>query len=419
MQQPAPTLRSRSFGALVGAQFLGAFNDNLFKALILLLAARVLFPGEDRQALATICFALPFVVFSGLAGELSERFSKRRIIVAMKVAEILVMGLGAVALTAKSWPLLLATLGLMGTQSAFFGPSKYGVIPELVDHQRLLPANGVISMTTFVAVLIGTALAGPLLDRYPDDLGVPAAICAGIAVVGTAFAAAMRPLAPRRPDLRIPLNPFGGIAGTFRELATDRSIVAMVFVNSFFWFNGSVVQQAINGLGAPGFLDLAADENWMLSTLQVTLALAIILGSSAVPLVAKLIPVPKMVATGAVVMMTAQIVLVGVGPVLDRAAGGWYLAIGALALVGFFGAWFYVPVTTFLQEAPPDGARGKTMAVVNFVNWVFILLGGAFYFLAPVIGPGVCAAASGTMMAGYLLSQRRWVGRLADTTGAG
>jgi hypothetical protein len=193
----------------------------------------------------------------------------------------------------------------------------------------------------------------------------------------------------------------------------------MVFVNSFFWFNGSVVQQAINGLGAPGFLDLAADENWMLSTLQVTLALAIILGSSAVPLVAKVLPVPKMVATGAVVMMTAQIALVGVGPVLDRAAGGWYLAIGALALVGFFGAWFYVPVTTFLQEAPPDGARGKTMAVVNFVNWVFILLGGAFYFLAPVIGPGVCAAASGTMMAGYLLSQRRWVGRLADTTGAG
>jgi MFS family permease len=135
-------LRNRSFVWFTTAQFLGAFNDNLFKQLVLLLAALWLFPGQDKQAIATITFALPFLLFSGIAGELSERFSKRTVIVWMKLLEVVTMLGGATALQLRSWPLLLAVLFLMGTHSAFFGPSKYGIVPEIVEAKGLMSANG-------------------------------------------------------------------------------------------------------------------------------------------------------------------------------------------------------------------------------------------------------------------------------------
>ena len=158
----------KSFHALVGTQFLGAFNDNLFKQLMLLLAASYLFQGRDLQGLAFAIFSLPFVLFSGIAGDLSERFSKRTIIVQMKVAEIAVLLLGVIAFVFLSWPFMLVVLFLMGMQSAIFGPSKYGVIPELIPAGRLLRANGMIAMTTFMAILLGQAFAGPLLDGFGE-----------------------------------------------------------------------------------------------------------------------------------------------------------------------------------------------------------------------------------------------------------
>ncbi|MDP7302897.1 MAG: MFS transporter, partial [Pirellulaceae bacterium] len=95
-----PLLRDRSFLGMMATQFLGAFNDNLFKQLMLLLAIPVGAAAaveKDRQAVATIVFAIPFILFSGYAGFLSDRFSKRRIIVLAKVAEIVVMMLGLIA----------------------------------------------------------------------------------------------------------------------------------------------------------------------------------------------------------------------------------------------------------------------------------------------------------------------------------
>jgi len=179
-----PGDRPRDFRALVGAQLLGAFNDNLFKQLLLLMAALTLFPGQDKQGLAFAVFALPFIIFSGMAGDLSERFSKRSIIWRMKLAEIVVMGLGLWALQIQSWAFLLGVLFLMGLQSAFFGPSKYGVIPELVGPSKLVRANGTIAMTTFMGVLFGQALAGPLLDNFGDTLWIVGLVCVAFAIVG-------------------------------------------------------------------------------------------------------------------------------------------------------------------------------------------------------------------------------------------
>lgn len=407
---------NRSLQGFVGAQFLGAFNDNLFKQLILFLAARRLFPGEDQQGVAFAVFALPFVLFSGMAGDLSERWSKRRIIVAMKVAEIAIMAAGALALQMADWGFLLAVLFVMGLQSAFFGPSKYGVIPEIVRRGDLLAANGVVSMTTFLAILLGQALAGPLLDGFGDALWVTGAVCTALAVAGTGFALRMTPLAPRDPSRRVGPSPFGSLFATIAELRADRGVFAVLLLHSVFWFDGGVLQQAITGLGGPMGLNLGPDENTLLSGLLVVLATSIIAGSLLVPVAARRIPVGRLAFGGLVVMVVAQAALTLVGPVVSRAAGGWWLAAALLAVIGLAGAGFVVPVQTFLQHAPPEGARGRTFAVNNFLNFLFLFLAGGWYlgFTRLALPPALAAAAAGVVLLGAALTARPHVARLGE-----
>ncbi len=404
-----PLSSNRSFQGHVGTQFFGAFNDNLFKQLILFLAARDLFPGQDKQGIAFAVFSLPFVLFSGVAGDLSERFSKRTIIVLMKVAEIGIMLAGAIALQQRSWTGMLLVLFVMGAQSAFFGPSKYGVIPELVGKERLLSANGIISMTTFLSILLGQAAAGPLLDRYGQQLWVTGAWCVGFAAVGTAVALLIRPLPALRPQMPIRRNPFGSVLDSIRELRSDRRVFRVLLLNSVFWFNGGVVQQALVGLGAPSYLSIPSDQNWRLSLLLVALATAIIVGSVCVPVVAKRIRPGKLIAFGAVAMLVCQATLA-----LTISAFGADAYVPSLVIVsalGFTGAFFAVPVQTFLQDAPEQGTRGKTFAVNNFLNFTCIFLAGAYYLGSSKlhVHPGFAATLSAGAMCTLLLVVRKSV----------
>src|SRR5918996_1001269 len=163
--------RDTSFRGMATTQFLGAFNDNLFKQLILLLAtptAAQLASGgaADRQAEAQVVFAASFLIFSGVAGYLSDRFSKRPVVILSKVAEIVVMLLGLIGFLyygVVGFGGMLFVLFLMGTQSAFFGPAKYGILPEMIRKSDLPRGNGIFLMLTFLAIIFGVALAGGLL----------------------------------------------------------------------------------------------------------------------------------------------------------------------------------------------------------------------------------------------------------------
>ncbi|HNS97096.1 MAG TPA: MFS transporter [Polyangiaceae bacterium] len=405
----SPLRANRSFQGHVATQFFGAFNDNLFKQLILFLAARELFPGQDKQGIAFAVFSLPFVLFSGVAGDLSERFSKRTIIVLMKVAEIGIMLAGAVALQQRAWTAMLVVLFIMGAQSAFFGPSKYGIIPELVGKQRLLSANGIISMTTFLSILLGQAAAGPLLDRYGQQLWITGAWCVGVAVVGTGVALLIRPLPALRPTMPIRKNPFGSVIDGFRQLRSDPRVIHVLLLNSLFWFNGGVVQQALVGIGAPAYLDIPLDQNWRLSLLLVSLATSIIVGSVCVPIVAKAIRPGKLIAFGAVAMLVCQASLT-----VSISAWGpqaYSTCVVLVAILGFTGAFFAVPVQTFLQDAPEQGTRGITFAVNNFLNFSFIFLAGAFYLTSAKIqlSPGFAATLAAVAMCSVLWVVRKSV----------
>ena len=176
-----PLLRDASFWGLTATQFLGAFNDNLYKQLLLLLFVAVPHgeQTQDWQSLALVMFSLPFILFSGFAGFLSDRYSKTRVIVFAKVAEIAIMAAGAAGfwamgqygLTGPIIGVLSAVLFCMGAQSAFFGPGKYGILPELFRDRDLPAANGIVLMTTFIAIILEA--------RSPDCCSFIGAIVCG------------------------------------------------------------------------------------------------------------------------------------------------------------------------------------------------------------------------------------------------
>ena len=410
--EPAPDRslwRHRGFHGHVATQFFGAFNDNLFKQLILFLAARELFAGQDKQGIAFAVFSLPFVLFSSVGGDLSERFSKRAIIVWMKVAEVAIMTAGAATLYYRSWAGMLVVLFVMGTQSAVFGPSKYGVIPELVSERRLLSANGVVSMTTFMSIMFGQALAGPLLDRYGGQLWAAGVWCIAVAALGTMTSLMIPRLTAMRPGMPVRKNPFASVLASLRLLRSRPAIVRVLFVNALFWFNGGVVQQAIVGLGAPRYLDVPSGQTWRLSMLLVALATAIIVGSLCVSPLSRWVEPGKLVVAGTAGMLVLELALAAVVGAMGAASYGWCVAL--LTALGFCGAFFVVPVQTFLQHAPEPGTRGKTFAVNNFLNFSFIFLAGGFYFATTAlrIAPAVSASIAAVLLFAAVVGLRKSV----------
>ncbi len=360
---------ARSFRGFVATQFLGAFNDNLFKQLVVLLAVdHVKSGGESLDALAAALFALPFVLFSGLAGQLADRFSKRRVIVLAKIAEIAVMGLAALGFALQSLPFLLVVVFLMGAQSAFFGPAKYGAIPEMIEPGGMSRANGIVQMTTFLAVILGNAAAGALKNTFGAALLAPAAVCVLIAGVGTLTSLLVRTAPAQRPDLKLSRQPFADLFPTLVALLRQRSWRDVMLAYSFFWFMGGVVQQCMNRYGK---ILMELDDrgtSFLLVTLSVGMAAGSVLG-------------------GYLARGTIRFGLARWGA-FGMIAG--LLALGvahhALALVhvvlfvlGASGALFGLPFVVWIQSSAPPSERGSVIAVSNFTNWIFIFLSAGYF----------------------------------------
>ena len=153
-------LLNKSFYPLFWVQFLGAFNDNLFKnAMVIFITFKLTNSAADTGLLITLAaglFILPFFIFSAFAGQLSDHYPKSDLIKKIKLAEIFIMFLGGLALISQNLWLLFITLFLMGSQSAFFGPIKYSILPEILDDKHLIKGNGLFSGSTFIAILLGS-----------------------------------------------------------------------------------------------------------------------------------------------------------------------------------------------------------------------------------------------------------------------
>jgi acyl-[acyl-carrier-protein]-phospholipid O-acyltransferase/long-chain-fatty-acid--[acyl-carrier-protein] ligase len=154
-------LTALGFQAFLWTQFLGAFNDNLYKIVVAMLAVHVATSaggGSGHLSLVGAVFILPFFLFSGYAGHIADVSSKRTVLIVTKALEIVAMALGFVAFLSGRIDLMLGVLFLMALQSTFFSPAKYGILPEMFPDRDLSRANGLLEMTTFLAIILGTSI---------------------------------------------------------------------------------------------------------------------------------------------------------------------------------------------------------------------------------------------------------------------
>jgi acyl-[acyl-carrier-protein]-phospholipid O-acyltransferase/long-chain-fatty-acid--[acyl-carrier-protein] ligase len=370
--QTSSFIRHPLRGLLI-AQFCGAFNDNAWKLMVALLAIRQatahMAPGPELEtaaqtqtALTFIIFTLPLMLLSLVGGTLADRLSKRTVIIAIKIVEVLLMSAGTVALwlnpTGGMLPLIV--LCGMGVHSALFGPSKYGILPELITHERLAAGNGLLEMWTFAAILTGTAAGGFLLQTAGDQIWMAPLSLAALSVVGLVAAFAVPHVSPARTT--------GGVGSTIRgawaAIQTERLLRLAIPGEIFFWTIASLFAQNIL-VYAKAVLHLSDAKSGLPLTL---LSIGIGVGAMLVGRLSQnrieygLIPLG---ATGASIALS----LLGA---LTPPLFGTFLVLG---LLGVSCSFIFVPLNAILQWRSPPDRRGAVISFSNTCVFTGILLG--------------------------------------------
>ncbi|RVU39713.1 acyl-[ACP]--phospholipid O-acyltransferase [Hwanghaeella grinnelliae] len=397
-------LATRRFLPVFCVQVLGALNDNLFKnALLILMVYRLGndlgFDGKVLASAAAALFILPFVVFSALGGQLADKMDKATLICWTKGAEVLAMVVGAYGLVTGNVAVMLGVLFLMGTQSAFFGPVKYSILPDHLAENELIGANSLIEAGTFLAILIGTIAGGLIILADNGPYWISGATV-GVAAIGFA-GSFLVPTAPSRtPDLRIDPNLLRETANIIGHVRQSRAIKLSILGISWFWLLGATFISQF-----PAFAQSVIGGDQSVVTLFLILfTIGIAVGSLACNKLLKGEVTAKYVPFGAV-GMTLFILdlyfachdrvfaggdLISAGAFLS-APENWRI-LGDLFAVSIFGGLFIVPLYAILQTRSEAAHRSRTIAANNIVNALFIVTGALIATALLAVGtslPGI------------------------------
>lgn len=380
-------LTSPGFQGLLATQFFGAFNDNMFRWLAVPLAKGVI-SDTTALSLGLACFTVPYLLFAAHAGFLADRYSKRKVIVACKVAEIGLMALGVLAVLLGSVPLLFLVVGLMGTQSALFGPSKFGAIPELVSSSRISSANGLMALTTVVASALGF-IAGNFLFGYTvnPELGLAGGVTIGyaatallsVAIVGWLTSLLITRVPAADPGRHFPVNPFGETMQGLRLLGSNRPLLRTALGIAFFWFLASLAQMAIDPLVTTQLNLLQKDVGIFLGVLVAGLGAGSVLAGlwSGGKVELGIVPIGAAVISigGACLALVAG----SVEMYATISAGAKIAAFVSLFILGLGAGLFNIPLEAFLQHRSERETRGTILAANNFISFS-LMLATAFLF---------------------------------------
>jgi MFS family permease len=411
-QASASFLRDRSFWGLTISQLLGAFNDNMFKQLVLLLCLEKAHdiaqatggPISDHyQPIAMAVFAIPWILFSGVSGFLADRLSKRRIVVLCKSMEIVVMGCGLLAFLSGHLWALFVVLFVMSAQSTVFGPAKYGMLPEQFRSEDLPQINGIFQMTTFLAIILGFASAGILKEALPgqEGLALVSVVSIAIAVLGTGAACLVRPTPVAQPELKLTWKAAGIDGENWKLIQDNRFLLGVLLMSCLFWFVGGVVQPSVNSFGEYD-LKLRSDR---IGILQACMGVGIAFGCVMSGRLSKsrirfgLVRAGMLgMAVGFPALTAISYFYPGVAAedadsgnlILDASSAEW-LARVCLIWIGGCAGIFAVPLQVALQSVPPESQKGRMIGTMNLVNWFGILLSAVFYGVFEAIRSGLNA----------------------------
>jgi acyl-[acyl-carrier-protein]-phospholipid O-acyltransferase / long-chain-fatty-acid--[acyl-carrier-protein] ligase len=392
----------RGFWSLFVTQFQNAFSDNALKFLTTFIIIHLGLPQEKRDQLVPLVgliFALPFVLFSMTGGYFADRYSKRNVIIGIKLAEIGIMTVAMIGLWQRNVPMLLGVIFLMSTHSAFFGPSKYGLLPELLAEKELSWGNGIIQMGTFIASIAGTIAAGLLSDKLGHNQVWSGVLLIGLAMLGTFTSTGISRLPAANPTKRFRMNIFGEFAEQFRLIRVDRVLLLAVIGNTFIWFLAALLQPTILFYGK----DILRLEDTQSSYLQAALAVGIGVGSGVAGYVSG-----KKIEYGLVPLGALGLTIFGA--LLSR-TGLSPVAVGInLGLLGFSAGFYAVPINALIQQRPEHAHKGGVIAASAFLSWIGIMVASAFYLLLASIlkltPPQVFLAGAVMTLAGAICAVR-------------
>lgn len=410
IQNVAHLLRARRFLPLFATQFLGAFNDNLFRTASVMLVIYGIYRDATKEAtfsaVAAGLFILPFFLFSALAGQLTDEVDKARVVRIVKTAEILIMIIGAAGLLLQNTLLLLGALGAMGIHSTFFGPVKYALLPQHLSEDEVLGGTGLIEAGTYIAILGGTILGGVLVMRAPD--GSYTALWAAVGVVAVAILGRITavyippaPPDPAAPPLKMDWHIIRASVTLVRGTLHIRKLYLAILAISFFWAMGTFLIAEFPPLVKNR---LAADQA-VATLFLATFSVGVAIGSVAINRLlkgrvgARFAPA-SVIAMGLFVLDLYRRVrqwpvatdhhLARVSEFLQVPNGPWIVA--DLLGVAIAGGMFVVPLYAFLTITVPKSETARTIAANNIVNSGFMVVASLLFVAAVHVGLTVADA---------------------------
>jgi acyl-[acyl-carrier-protein]-phospholipid O-acyltransferase/long-chain-fatty-acid--[acyl-carrier-protein] ligase len=393
-------LASRSFVGLLLTQFLGVFNDNMFRWFAVPLGKEVI-DSATALSLGAICFFLPYPLLATPAGYLADRFSKRSVIVGCKAAEVVLMLLGVVAALTGSVTFLFIVVGLMGAQSALFSPSRYGAIAEIVHPERLAKGNGWMGMTMIVSSALGcvagnglfalfshlrslSADGGWILSVFPGLVPVlPAAIAfVTVAVLGLLTSLMIGQLQPADPARRYPKNAIADTIHSLKLITGSRALLRTALGIAFFWFLASLANINIDSFGTIDLRLTQGNVGPLLAMLVVGVGLGSLLAGlwsgSGVELGIVPLGATGICLSAFLLYMTGGSVVPGVAAASQHAFG-WSCVW--LFLLGISAGLFDIPLEAYLQLRSDARVRGSILAANNFISYTCMLAAAVLFWL--------------------------------------
>ncbi len=391
-------LAQRRFAPFFAAQALGAFNDNLLKNSLVILAAyqgaalTTMDPGLLSN-LASGLFVLPYLLFSGIAGQFADRLDKASLIRVVKGSEVAIMSIAGAGFATQQLPLLLGAVFLMGLHSTFFAPAKYGLLPQVLRDGELVGGNALVEMGTFVAILLGTLAAGELAGSA--GTAVLVGLMLGVALLGLLASLAMPRLTAVAPGLSIDWNPWRSGWANVRAARESRTVFLSILGISWFWAYGALV---LAQLPIYSRVVLNADER-VLTLLLVLFSIGVAVGSLLCERLSGRKVEIGLVPFGSIGLTVFALDLYFATPLVPAAATqtaatflaaphGWRI-LADLGLLGVFGGLFIVPLYAMVQQRSPRDQVSRIQSANNIINALFMVVAAGVGALSVEAGVSV------------------------------
>jgi len=383
-------LVQRRFLPFFGAQALGAFNDNVYKNTLVILATyqAASYTRIEPALLTNIAaglFILPFVLFSGMAGQLADRYDKALVLKFVKAAEIAIMAIAGFGFATHNMEVLLGALFLMGMHSTFFAPAKYGLLPEVLRASELVGGNAMVEMGTFVAIVLGTLVAGLLAGH--GGIGLIVTTLIAIATLGFLSSLAIPKLRPAAPTLHIDWRPWTSTWENLRAARESRTVFLSILGISWFWFYGAVVLAQL-----PLYTkDVLGGSEEVVTVLLVMFSAGVGVGSLLCERLSGRKVEIGLVPFGSIGLTVFAVDLYFATPTMAgsnlsardflQTPGTWRVLMD-MTLIGLFGGLFIVPLYAMVQQRTRRDIMSRVIGANSILNAVFMVVAAGLAALA-------------------------------------